>query len=143
MFLEFIIVPIVVAVFVQALKLAIDGVPHNLNFQHIVNDYGGMPSSHASFVASLATLVAIRTGINSVEFAISFALAAVVIRDAVGFRREIGKNAALTNAIGKAVFKTKKFNTLREQMGHTWTQISAGALLGIGLTFIITQLFLI
>ena len=48
---------------------------------------GGMPSSHSSFICALATSVGISRGFQSVEFAISVALALIVMYDAAGVRR--------------------------------------------------------
>ena len=55
---------------------------------------GGMPSSHSSFICALATSVGISRGFQSVEFAISVALALIVMYDAAGVRRSAGKQAA-------------------------------------------------
>ncbi len=142
--LELILIPVFVAIFTQAIKLLTDGIPKNFNWQHIVGDYGGMPSSHAAFVTSLATLVGLREGANSAAFAISVVLMIVVIRDAVGFRREIGRNATLTNRIAEKVFSKKdKTVELNEQMGHSFSQVIVGIIIGCALTLIFYALLLI
>jgi hypothetical protein len=66
---ELILIPVIVAAITQALKLIIDGIPNNFNWQHLVNDYGGMPSSHTSFVSALATVMGLSQGFNSPAFA--------------------------------------------------------------------------
>ncbi|MEI6627545.1 MAG: divergent PAP2 family protein, partial [bacterium] len=93
--------------------------------------------SHTAFVASLATVIGLRDGFNSSAFAVALILLVVVIRDAVGFRREIGRNATLTNKIGKEVFKNKSIKYLNEQMGHTVPQVSAGLIVGVITTVVI------
>jgi acid phosphatase family membrane protein YuiD len=140
-----IIIPVLVGLVTQILKLAFDGIPKNLNWKHIFRDYGGMPSSHTALVVSLATVVAIREGFDSAAFAVAFILMAVVIRDAIGFRREIGRNAALTNLLAKEVFKNKKasYEHLTERVGHTFTEIVAGFVIGICLTIFFFWLFII
>lgn len=142
MMLELIIIPIAVGLIIQALKLIIDGIPNNFTWQHLMIDYGGMPSSHIGFVSALATLVGIQEGFNSAAFAISVALLIIVIRDAVGFRRQIGQNSAFTNMIGKEVFKKKKVDYLYEKTGHTLPEVFAGFLLGSALAIFLYQLWI-
>ncbi len=137
---ELIIIPILVAFMTQIIKLTIDGIPNNLNWQHLLSDYGGMPSSHTAFVSSLVTVIALREGFNSAAFAIAFMLMIVVVRDAVGFRREIGKNAALTNLVAKAVLK-KDCPQLTERVGHKPTEVIAGFLTGCVLSIILYYIF--
>ena len=60
---------------------------------------GGMPSSHSAFVCSLATAVGLTDGLDSASFAISLALAAVVMYDASGVRRAAGKQAKILNQL--------------------------------------------
>lgn len=140
---ELIIIPVLIAIIVQAIKLIIDGIPNNFNWQHLISDYGGMPSSHTAFVSSLAVMIGLGHGFNSAAFAIAFGLMVVVIRDAVGFRREIGKNAKFTNQVAKTVFKKKKTSYLNEQMGHTLAEVSAGFVIGSGLAILFYLLLLI
>ena len=66
---------------------------------------GGMPSSHSSFICALATAVGISRGFQSVEFAISVALALIVMYDAAGVRRSAGKQAAAINKIIQDMMK--------------------------------------
>jgi len=140
--LELIIIPIIVGFITQAIKLIIDGIPNNFNWQHMIGDYGGMPSSHTAFVASLVTVVGISQGINSATFAIALVLLAVVARDALGFRTEIGKNAQFTNLVAKQVFKNKKASYLNEKMGHTLLEVTIGLLTGVILSLIIYPAYL-
>lgn len=145
---ELILIPIIVAVITQILKLTIDGIPNNLNWQHLVNDYGGMPSSHTSFVTSLATVIGLSQGFNSAAFAVSVVLMIVVIRDAVGFRREIGRNAVFTNMIAKIIYKDaptqtkKKIDFLNERVGHSFPEVIAGFIVGICLSIILYVMIL-
>lgn len=140
--LELIIIPLVATLLTQVLKLTTDGIPRNFNWRHMISDYGGMPSSHTAFVTSLATVVGLREGFNSAAFAIAFVLMLVVVRDAIGFRREIGKNAILTNAIAKEVFNNGKApEYLHERIGHTLPQVIVGFILGCAITIILFYLF--
>ncbi|HIU47172.1 MAG TPA: divergent PAP2 family protein [Candidatus Fimadaptatus faecigallinarum] len=95
---------------------------------------GGMPSSHSSFICALATAVAITRGFQSVEFAISFALALIVMYDAAGVRRSAGKQAAAINQIIQDMMKRGSKLTqdhLKELIGHTPFEVIMGALLGV------------
>lgn len=96
---------------------------------------GGMPSSHSSTVCALTTSTAILYGVGSFEFAISAVFAIIVMYDAMGVRRETGKQAKLLNEI---ILSFKKHDgspfsekMLKEYVGHTPLQVFAGAVLGI------------
>ena len=103
-----------------------------------------MPSSHSSTVCALVTAAAYTYGLGSAEFAVSFVLAAVVMYDAMGVRRETGKQAKLLNMIMEQQFFTfdnELFQKrLKEFVGHTPLQVAAGAVLGIVIA-VIMELF--
>lgn len=92
---------------------------------------GGMPSSHTATVTALMTACGLTCGLNSPEFAVSFILAVVVCRDAVGIRRETEKQARVLNAILETMKEFPK-QPLNVFVGHTPFQVAMGALLGIG-----------
>jgi acid phosphatase family membrane protein YuiD len=100
---------------------------------------GGMPSSHSALVAGVAHGIGLSQGFDSPLFAISVALAMVVIYDATGIRRQAGKHAEIINAIidDLAHGHPLKEEQLREVLGHTPLQAVGGTLLGI----FIAQLF--
>ena len=137
-----IIIPILVGLITQVLKLITDGIPNNLNLQHLLSDYGGMPSSHTAFAASLVTIVGIVSGINSAAFAVAFVLFIIVTRDAVGFRREIGKNAVLTNMLAQEIFPENPEVLLHERIGHKTSEVIAGLIVGVVLTFLFYKLMI-
>ena len=94
---------------------------------------GGMPSSHSSFVTSLSTLVGIKQGFDSVEFAMCAVFALIVMYDASGVRRAVGKQAAILNKIVEDLNNKKhiEHETLKELVGHTPKEVIFGAILGI------------
>ncbi len=96
---------------------------------------GGMPSSHSSFVTSLATSIGIKTGYDSPEFALSLVFALIVMYDAAGVRRSVGKQAKILNRIIEDIHahKTHIFTEkrLKELVGHTPVEVLSGAILGI------------
>ena len=76
----------------------------------------------------------IQQGFQSPAFAISFALAAVVIYDAMGVRRETGKQGALLNRIVREVLIEGKRITedeLKELVGHTPLEVLGGLVLAV------------
>ena len=96
---------------------------------------GGMPSSHSATVCALATAAGIEYGGGSFQFAISAILAIIVMYDTRGVRREAGLQAQVLNEMiaffqnmGKSVSYEEK---LKELIGHTPLQVTAGAILGI------------
>lgn len=94
---------------------------------------GGMPSSHSSFVTGLSTLVGIQRGFDSVEFAMCAVFALIVMYDASGVRRAVGKQAAILNKIVEDLQNKKhiEHETLKELVGHTPKEVIFGAILGI------------
>ncbi len=104
-----------------------------LDFKRLIGS-GGMPSSHSSFVISLASAVGLTEGFSSTMFALSFAFAMVVMYDAAGVRRAAGQHARLLNEMvaewgkGDFVLAEKK---MKELLGHTPIEVCAGALLGL------------
>jgi len=96
---------------------------------------GGMPSSHASFVMGLTTAVGLTHGWDSTYFAICSCVSAVIMYDAAGVRRAVGKQAIILNKMIEDMHhkKDKKLTEqrLKELVGHTPTEVFAGAILGI------------
>ena len=101
---------------------------------------GGMPSSHTAAVCSLCTACALSEGVGTPWFAISFLLCIIVMRDATGVRYETGKQAKALNTILKSLAESKNQNeidyNLKELVGHTPLQVFVGAVLGIGVPFL-------
>ena len=96
---------------------------------------GGMPSSHSSTVCALATAAGMKYGGGSYEFAIAIMLAIIVMYDAMGVRRETGKQGRVLNEMleiftnmGNQISGEEK---LKEFVGHTPLQVLMGAILGI------------
>ena len=95
---------------------------------------GGMPSSHAAGVMGLPTTVGLICGFSSVEFAMAFGYALVVMYDAAGVRRAAGKQAACLNKIIMDIYKQELKEAggrLKELLGHTPMQVLMGAILGV------------
>jgi uncharacterized protein len=93
---------------------------------------GGMPSSHSALVTAVCLSIGLFSGFHTAEFALSAAIAMIVIYDAAGVRREAGRHAEKINILVNEFFsgQTISEKQLKEIIGHTPAQVSAGILLG-------------
>ena len=104
---------------------------------------GGMPSSHTAAVVGVVTASVVKCGFASSEFAISAVLAMIVMRDAMGMRREVGRHAKALNKIFEELAKAKNdpemtHKALGELVGHTPLQVFAGVFVGIGVSLLLS-----
>lgn len=122
----------------QFLKVVIVLITHKkLDLGRFVGS-GGMPSSHSSFVVSLAVYVGLENGFDSTIFAVCFVLAFVIMYDAAGVRQAAGKMAKVINQIVEnwgesAELKGKR---LKELLGHTPIEVIVGAVVGIAVAVV-------
>ena len=95
---------------------------------------GGMPSSHSAFCVSLAIMTGWLAGFDKPEFAVAVVLAAIVMYDASGVRRETGLQAEVINDIIRKVFVDGEPITdveLKELVGHTKVEVAGGFIVGV------------
>ncbi len=129
------------AQFIKTVISVLYGRIHSLGelIESLIWKTGGLPSSHSALVASLATVIAFRNGIDSDIFVLTFCFFMVTIRDAVGVRRSSGIQARKINEIGKILNEKNivEYTTIKEVNGHTPMEVTLGCLLGffIGLAF--------
>ena len=125
----------------QVLKTIIHCILYKkLELRRIYGD-GGMPSGHSATVSSLATMCGLCFGAGSVEFAISAIVAIIVCHDAMGVRRETGKQAEVLNELLRFLESGREAD-LKELVGHTPLQVWAGILIGIANALVIFYCFL-
>lgn len=102
---------------------------------------GGMPSSHTSSVITLTTAVAITEGLSSIAFAICVVFSIVVMYDASGVRKEAGQHANVINQLTEFFSQKydKKFHheKLKELLGHSRSEVFAGAIVGFVIAFLL------
>ena len=118
----------------QFLKILVKSIKLRKIKLSMIDDYGGMPSAHTAFLASLLVSIGIYEGIQSTSFAICFIIAAILVRDAVGIRMEMEKQSRIIKKIVNANNFEKQINAqgeLSDRMGHTYPEVIAGGLLGI------------
>ena len=117
----------------QLLKLLILFFRHKSLSWHDLVVTGGMPSSHAAFVVSLASIIYLEEGLSTV-FVVSLVLALIVLRDAFGVRRTAGME-------GKQIERLLKLHKLKSKfhysLGHTPLQVIVGALIGLVVSFMV------
>lgn len=103
-----------------------------LNLYRLVGS-GGMPSSHSSFVMGLSTSIGLVKGWDSASFAIALVFSLVIMYDASGVRRAVGKQAIILNTMLDDLSKHKHIEQekLKELIGHTPYEVLVGAILGI------------
>jgi uncharacterized protein len=118
----------------QFLKMVLFAVlERQISWRRLI-DTGGLPSAHSAFVTGLATGVARAEGLGSSLFAVAGVFALVVMYDAMSLRREAGKHADLLNELLLLSFIQEAFKereALKELIGHTPLEVTAGAGLGM------------
>jgi len=134
---SYIIIPLIVVITSQVLKLLTDSVRGNFDLKNLLISYGGMPSAHTALATSITTLVGLEVGVDSLLFAVSLVFTVLVARDAISFRNILGKQAAIINRFMAQLptSQTSDLPRLREQMGHSLLEVAAGALWGGVITF--------
>ena len=95
---------------------------------------GGMPSSHSAFVVALTIMIGSVEGFDTAIFALSAVLAAIVMYDATGVRKETGNQAEVLNEILRKVFVNGEpiaDDDLKELVGHTKVEVLGGVIVGV------------
>ncbi|MDP4238478.1 MAG: divergent PAP2 family protein [Bacteroidota bacterium] len=102
---------------------------------------GGMPSSHSSSVVALTTAIGITQGLNTGAFAVSTVLSVIVMYDAAGIRKAAGEHAGVINQLTEFIIaafdKRFKNEKLKELLGHSYSEVLAGAILGFLIGFLL------
>ncbi len=94
---------------------------------------GGMPSSHSAGVSALVSSIYMVEGFTNL-FIVAICFSAIVLRDAIGVRQEVGKHSKFLNIKFKEHFN--------EKAGHTLIQVLAGILLGVLITILFKSFIL-
>ncbi len=144
------IVPAVSWIIAQITKAIINAIiSKKFSFSRLVGD-GGMPSGHSATVTALAVMVGLEEGLgfSSPAFGLAAIFAIVVMHDALGVRRETGKQAVSIIHMAEILndylnehdqkIKTDKLKVL---VGHTPWQVVIGALLGAVVAILYSLIF--
>lgn len=136
--------PFTTLVLCQCIKFVTEScMAKELKWGRLFNGSGGMPSSHTSFTCSLTTLIGLKIGFETPIFAIALVFSVIVGYDAMGLRRESGKQAAAINQIFDEVFSKDSevgMLHLKEQVGHKPLEVFAGVLLGISIALLFSHI---
>ncbi|EKD49158.1 MAG: hypothetical protein ACD_63C00252G0006 [uncultured bacterium] len=131
-------IPIIVFILAQGLKILTKSIERPFKLKHIAA-YGGMPSAHTAFTASMATLAGLIDGFNSVTFMICIVMFLIIVRDALGLRMHLSEHSKVLNKIIADVpdIDPKKYPFLGERLGHTLPEVIVGAIAGTFLTWVL------
>ena len=104
---------------------------------------GGFPSSHTAMVSALSISVGLQDSFNSTAFVITLVLTLIVAYDAANVRYYAGQNIQITQQLIKdlKVLSEIKLDDpiyltrVKDVLGHKWTEVIGGCLLGASLSF--------
>ena len=135
------LIPILVMVLNQVIKVIIEIIKGDFSWPAILS-YGGMPSSHAALVTSLATAVGYYQGISSPAFAVSLIIAIIITRDASGIRYQLGTQGQTINKLIKELPDSREYHfpVLGEKFGHKNIEVFIGIVVGLVLTSLIIMI---
>ncbi|MBD0378918.1 divergent PAP2 family protein [Paenibacillus sedimenti] len=97
---------------------------------------GGFPSNHTTIMTTTVMLIGFREGFDSALFGLGAAITFIVIIDATGLRRHVGRHAERINALQEMNNGPK----LRESMGHNRIEVLGGLVLGSLLGYVLSLL---
>ena len=100
---------------------------------------GGFPSSHTSTMSALTLSFALRDGLDSAAFMISFVLTIIISYDATNVRLYAGKHIAITHQLIDDLKELQSirlddpiyFTKMKEILGHERFEVAGGFGLGI------------
>ncbi len=131
------IIPIIVGVIAQLIKFVIYSTRHGWDIKYAMT-HGHMPSAHTAFIVSLVTAVGYYEGVATGAFAVSVALAIIVIDDAARLRMYMGDQGRYLNMLIRQLnVSEEQFPRLHERMGHRVSEVIIGGILGFAFTIIL------
>ncbi len=137
---SYIIIPIIVAISSQVLKLLTDSIKGNFDLKNLFSAYGGFPSSHTAFAISITTLLGLRLGIDSPVFAAALVFSLIIMRDAVSFRGLLGRQAKLFNQAMSNLANNSQLPKFEERIGHSAFEVFGGVIYGVVVTYLLSIL---
>lgn len=132
--------PVLVSLIVQLTKFILYSFKHGLKWNYLFT-HGHMPSMHSAFAVSLLITVWQLEGMASGTFAVSIALAFLIIDDALRLRMYLGDQGRYLNMLIQTLnLNPKKYPKLKERVGHRLSEVIVGALYGAILTIVLIHL---
>ncbi|KKP95172.1 MAG: hypothetical protein UR99_C0031G0008 [Candidatus Moranbacteria bacterium GW2011_GWD2_36_12] len=134
------IIPIVVAIIVQAIKFVLYSIKHGWDLKYLFT-HGHMPSAHTAFATSLVISIGYYEGVHTGTFAIAVALAFLILDDATRLRMTLGDQGRYLNMlVGQLNLNEDQYPRLKERMGHKISEVVVGGIIGLILTSIFIKL---
>lgn len=138
--LPYLIYPIIAFTLAQGTKVLLKSTRKKKFSWRDVFAYSDMPSGHTATVTALATIVGLREGLFSSEFALAFVFMTIVITDAIGLRNYLGQHGKTLNILVKDLkeddFLDNSYPKQLEHIGHTPIQVVIGGIIGIAVSLI-------
>ncbi|NQV13798.1 MAG: divergent PAP2 family protein [Parcubacteria group bacterium] len=135
---KILIISLIAGLFAQGIKVLIKSTKNGKFNVKSVDDYGGMPSSHSAFLISLLTAIGLQEGVLSTAFAVTFIIATLLIRDAVGIRMELEQQGKFLKKVAEIQQpKLKIADGIGNRIGHTYPEVIVGGAIGFALAFIL------
>ncbi|MFH0840824.1 MAG: divergent PAP2 family protein [bacterium] len=135
---QFIILPVIAGLIAQISKLITSPKRGRFSIRSLIA-YSGMPSGHSAVMVAITTIIGFKLGLADPLFAISLILTLLIIRDAVGLRKYIGKHGEVINDLVEDLEEDKyldeKYPRLLEHIGHTFKQVLVGAIIGFVVSY--------
>ena len=105
---------------------------------------GGFPSSHSALVSALSLSVGLQEKFSSTIFAVTLALAVIVVYDAANVRYYSGQNIKVTQQLIKDLQEIQELELsdpiydtkLKDVLGHKWFEVIGGCFLGVVLALL-------
>lgn len=140
----YILAPIVAFVIAQGTKVLLRSFKRKVTW-HDVFAYSDMPSGHTSVVVGVTSIIALKLGISSPIFAVSFVFMMIVIVDAIGLRNYLGQHGKTLNILVKDLkeddFLDNTYPKQLEKIGHTPLQVLVGGTIGFVTSLVAWLLF--
>lgn len=130
--MKYVLLPFVAWVTAGCLKFAINWLRHGRQAGRLIG-YGGFPSTHTTVLSSVVFLVGFTEGFATPMFSLGLGALVILVIDAHGLRRKVGEQAAAINELRQYVGLAAE--PLRERMGHHWSEIAGGLVLGAALAW--------
>ena len=127
---KYILVPFLLWLAIQISKVVVDCIEKKKITLRRLLGSGGMPSSHSAVMVSITVMLGKNIGFKSPIFALACFMSLVVMQDAIGVRRQVGKQAKYLNEILMDE-KTSPEEKFQEMVGHTPFQVLIGLIVGL------------
>ena len=119
----YIFMPIIAWIIAGSMKFLLNYIRFGNQARSMIG-YGGFPSTHTTIMSSVVFLAGFRNGFETSLFSLGLGALLIVVIDAHGLRRKVGEQAHIINNMQDKTI-------LRERIGHSWSEILGGFVLGI------------